>query len=250
MNKQDSRRVGLFDEIRGFAIICMVVYHAMFDLKNLYGFDVPIFFEDWFDIIRDIFAGMFIFISGAVCNYSRSNIKRGVQCFFLGMLMTFVTAFAAPDFPILFGILHFLGICMIIYGLAEDFFSGIPPFIGIILFGLLFAATFQLPSGFLGINGVFSWAVPGTVYDAGLLFPLGFSEPGFVSGDYFPLLPWSFLFFAGSSFGVIAAGNQLPQSFYRTRVRFFAATGRYTIWVYLLHQPLIMLLFTLLFGKS
>ena len=85
-----SSRVGILDELRGFAIICMVVYHAMYDLKYLFGLDIPIFFDGWFDVIRDIFAGLFIFISGTVCRYSSNNIKRGAQCFFIGMIMTFV----------------------------------------------------------------------------------------------------------------------------------------------------------------
>ena len=80
--KNSGARVGLLDELRGFAIICMVVYHAMFDLKYLFGVNVPIFFDDWFDIVQTIFAGLFIFISGTVCRYSRNNLKRGVQCFF------------------------------------------------------------------------------------------------------------------------------------------------------------------------
>lgn len=81
-----SSRVGILDELRGFAIICMVVYHAMYDLKYLFGLDIPIFFDGWFDVIRDIFAGLFIFISGTVCRYSSNNIKRGAQCFFHGMI--------------------------------------------------------------------------------------------------------------------------------------------------------------------
>ncbi|MCI5579391.1 MAG: DUF1624 domain-containing protein, partial [Oscillospiraceae bacterium] len=59
-----NSRVYLLDEIRGFAIICMVIYHAMFELKYEFGINVPIFFDNWFGIIRDIFAGTFIFISG------------------------------------------------------------------------------------------------------------------------------------------------------------------------------------------
>ena len=103
-----SSRVGILDELRGFAIICMVVYHAMYDLKYLFGLDIPIFFDGWFDVIRDIFAGLFIFISGTVCRYSSNNIKRGAQCFFIGMIMTFVMPFFTSG-TVMFGILHFLG---------------------------------------------------------------------------------------------------------------------------------------------
>ena len=52
--KSKSKRVGLLDELRGFAILCMVVYHAMYDLKYIFGVDVPIFFDGWFNVIRDI----------------------------------------------------------------------------------------------------------------------------------------------------------------------------------------------------
>ena len=65
--QKKGSRVGILDELRGFAIICMVVYHAMYDLKYIFGLDVPVFFDGWFDVIRDIFAGLFLFISGTVC---------------------------------------------------------------------------------------------------------------------------------------------------------------------------------------
>ena len=125
-------RVGLLDEVRGFAIICMVVYHAMYDLRFVFGLDVPIFFEDWFDVIRDVFAGMFIFISGTVCRYSRNNLKRGAQCFFIGMVMTFVMPFFTGG-TIYFGILHFLGVSMMLFGLGEKLFDILPAWVGIIV---------------------------------------------------------------------------------------------------------------------
>ena len=82
------RRAGFMDEVRGFCIICMVVYHVLFDLNYTYGIHIPIMFDSWFDIIRDIFAGAFMFISGMSSRYSRNNAKRGIQCFFIGMVIT------------------------------------------------------------------------------------------------------------------------------------------------------------------
>ena len=70
--KKPQGRVGLLDEVRGFAIICMVVYHAMYDLRFVFGLDVPIFFEDWFDVIRDVFAGMFADTRGIISKGERS----------------------------------------------------------------------------------------------------------------------------------------------------------------------------------
>ncbi|MCL2698062.1 MAG: DUF1624 domain-containing protein [Oscillospiraceae bacterium] len=247
---RDTKRVGLLDEIRGFAIICMIVYHFLFSLQNFYGVDVPVFFDSWFGVIRSIFAGAFIFISGCVCRFSRNNLKRGAQCFFLGMLVTFVIALVQPSLQIHFGILHLLGICMIIYALTEVFFDFVPPLAGIIIFGFLFFALYNIPygnPGFIGFGGLFAIPVPEILYDAEVLFPLGFKGPYSNYGDYFPLLPWFCIFATGCFFGVYARENALPRWFYKTRVKFFAVTGRYTIWIYLLHQPIIIAVLNIIF---
>lgn len=245
-DKANSSRVGLLDEIRGFAIICMVVYHAMYDLKYIFGVDVPVFFESWFNIIRDIFAGSFIFISGTVCRYSSNNMKRGIQCFFIGMIMTFVLPFFTNG-TIMFGILHFLGISMMIYGLGEKVFDLLPAVVGIIVAILLFIATIDVRYGYIGLEGVFAVALPQRLYDVGVLFPLGMHDSYFWSSDYFPLLPWFFLFIAGSYFGVFAKDGVLPKFFYPTHCKWLATVGKYTIWIYVLHQPIIYLVFSLIF---
>ena len=245
-----NSRVGFLDEVRGFAIICMVVYHLMFDLKFMFGVDVPIFFESWFDVIRDIFAGLFICISGIVCNYSRSNLKRGVECFFIGMIFTFVTSYVTPGSPDVFGILHCLGICMMIYGLFESFFQKIHPVIGIALCLFLFVLTFNFKTGYSGIGSLFKFKMPEFFYSTGVLFPLGFTGKSFVSLDYFPLFPWLFLFLGGSFYGVYVKENRAPKFFYKTHVNFLAAAGRYSLWVYVLHQPIIYPLLCVIFGKS
>ena len=242
----NSARVGLLDELRGFAIICMVVYHALYDLKFLFGVDVPIVFDGWFDIIRDIFAGLFIFISGTVCRYSHNNLKRGVQCFFIGMAMTFIMPFFSSG-TILFGILHFLGICMMIYGLCEKGFDVLPALVGIILCVLLFIATFGVRYGYLGIGGVFYLNLPQELYNVGVLFPLGMHNAYFASADYFPLLPWMFVFIGGSYLGIWAKNGSLPKFFYPTHIKWLATVGRYTIWIYVLHQPILYLIFSLIF---
>lgn len=245
----ERKRIGFFDEVRGFAIICMVVYHVLFDLKYFHGVNVPIFFDGWFDIIRDIFAGTFIFISGCVCRFSRNNLKRGVQCFFLGMLVTFVSAFVSPEAPIYFGILHMLGISMMLFGLLEKFLDAVPIFPAMTVFLILFALCFNIPRGYIGFD-MFSIELPREIYNAKLLFPLGFQEKAFYSVDYFPLLPWFFLFIAGSCFGVYVQKGSAPRFFYKTHVGFLAAAGRHTIWIYLLHQPIAYVVLNLIFKGS
>ncbi len=241
-----SSRVGLLDELRGFAIVCMVVYHALYDLKYMFGVDVPIFFDSWFGIIRDIFAGMFIFISGTACRYSSNNMKRGIQCFFIGMVMTFVLPFFTGG-TILFGILHFMGISMMIYGLSEKALDKLPALVGLILCVLLYIFTMNVQSGYLGIGSLLQIGLPQKAYDVGVLFPLGLHSKGFYSSDYFPLLPWLFVFVAGSYFGVYCKAGILPKFFYNTHIKWLATVGRYTIWIYVLHQPILYLIFNLIF---
>lgn len=255
--KTGSARVGILDEIRGFAIICMVVYHAMYDLKYLFGVDVPIFFDGWFDIIRDIFAGTFIFISGTVCRYSSNNIKRGAQCFFIGMIMTFVMPFFSNG-TIMFGILHFLGVSMMLFGLGQKLFDLLPSVVGLSVSIILFILTMNVGlslseyggtvvTGYIGIPHLFQLHFPIEAYKVGVLFPLGLHDLSFSSSDYFPLLPWFFLFIAGSYFGIFAKNGSLPKFCYPTHIKWLATVGRYTIWIYVLHQPIIYFIFTLIF---
>lgn len=256
-DKKTNGRVGLLDELRGFAIICMVVYHALFDLNYFFGVKVPVFFDDWFDIVQTSFAGLFIFISGTVCRYSHNNLKRGVQCFFLGMILTFVTPFFTNG-NIYFGILHFLGIAMMIFGLSEKVLDHIPALVGIIVFGVLFALSCYVvrvyndsgeivSGGFFGLPGLFEWKLPDELYNVGVLFPFGFDPKGFSSYDYFPIFPWLFLFIAGSYFGIWAKNGSLPKFFYPVHIKWLATVGRYTIWIYMLHQPVVYLIFSLIF---
>lgn len=253
-----GQRVILLDEIRGFAIICMVVYHTMFQLKYSFDVDVPIFFESWFDVIRDVFAGTFIFISGVMCRYSRNNLKRGAQCFFLGMIITFVVPFFGSH--ISFGILHFLGISMMLYGLVGEALERLPSMAGLIIAALLFVLTLHISrqyfeyngsiyyeDGFFGIKGLFEWKIPDAAYNNNELAPLGFFNSGYVTDDYFSLLPWLFVFLAGSYFGGWAKEGLLPKFFYNSHIRWLANVGRYTIWIYMLHIPVIYLICMLIF---
>ena len=67
-------RVVLFDEVRGLCLILMVFYHGMLDLVTS-GVDLTWFFSSVMQrFLQPAVAGTFIFISGAVSRYSRSNL--------------------------------------------------------------------------------------------------------------------------------------------------------------------------------
>lgn len=119
MKKDSPDRVHLIDELRGLAIFLMVVYHTFFDLVILFGVDIPAFYSSFVQALVFFFAGLFIFISGASCQFSRNNLKRGAICFGFGLVMTIGTAVFAPGELILFGILHLLGLCMMLFPLLS-----------------------------------------------------------------------------------------------------------------------------------
>lgn len=243
-----SRRVGLIDELRGILILGVVIYHLLYDLTAIYGVRIPIFGASWVGLIRDIGAGSFIFISGAMSMFSRSNFKRGALCLLCGFGLTLVTWLVMPEQLILFGILHLLGVCMLLFAVFGRLVERIPWGIGLLLALALFALTKDVTAGRIGLQGLFSWPLPEVLYSTKYLFFLGLPGPGLpASADYYPLLPWVFLFFAGSHFGKPLREGSFPDGMYQTRFRSFAFLGKHTIWIYLLHQPVLIGVLELVF---
>ena len=241
-----GKRIGILDEIRGIDYIAMILYHLYYDIVFVYGHDMP----DWLDVgmrwLQPVIAGVFIFIAGISCNFSSNNFKRGSLYFFIGMLLTFVTSVAMPSELILFGVLHFLGIACLIYGFVGQFTESIPWVIGVVIFGLLYVAALNIPQGYIGFEGLFKAELPDFLYGHYHLFPLGFPSYDFVSADYFPLIPNLFLFFAGASFGQYFASG-VSKGMSMTRFSGLAFLGRHGLWIYLLHQPVIIAILELIF---
>ena len=241
LKKDLSHRIGLIDEIRGFAILCMVVYHAVYDAVFLFSVSIPAFQSPLMNLIRDIFAFGFIFISGASSRFSHSNLKRGAICFGIGIGMTIFTILFMKDQLIAFGILHCLGICMMAYPLFAKLLDKIPAPIGAALLAFLFILTCQISSGHLGIEGLLSFDLPDAPYQLGWLFPFGFPSDTFYSADYYPLLPWLFAFLLGSYFGRWLKNGNPPDWIRKTHLQPLAFIGRHTLWIYVLHQPVVYL---------
>lgn len=241
--KSINSRIGMVDEARGLSILLMLLYHAGFDLVFLYGISIPFFTAPQMDLLRDFFAGVFIFISGAACRLSHNNLKRGVLCFLCGMGLTVFTWVFVPQELILFGILHMLGLSMILFHLLQSLLDKLKfPIIGIAVCALLYWFTMNIGMGRLG-----PFLLPESVSQITWLFPIGIIAPGFFSSDYFPLFPWIFVFFSGSYFGVYLIEHRLPEFVYKTHLKFLAFVGRHTLWIYLFHQPVLYACFTLFF---
>ena len=125
------------------------------------------------------------------------------------MLVTAVTLLVLPSERILFGILHFLGAAMMLLGLCEPLLGKIPAPVGLLLSALLYLATDSIGQGWIGL-GPLRLELPRALYDAGFLFPLGLHPRIFASADYYPLLPWLFLFLAGYWLGEAFYHRRMP----------------------------------------
>lgn len=248
-----GKRVGLLDETRGAAVISMVIFHLYFDLVYFYGVKLGTLIDTIFDWWQPFIAGTFIFVSGVAANYSGNNFKRGALCFFIGMCFTFATAIITPNAPIYFGVLHLLGISMMIYGFIGKFTSRIPWVIGLILFALLYFLTLNIPDGYMGFTWLFTIDMPDFLYSAELFFPLGFPSPSFASLDYVPLLPNLMLFMSGASLGVYFKSGGASKGIYMVRFSGLAFLGRHALLIYILHQPVLIVILELVFkclGKN
>ena len=98
----------------------------------------------------------------------------------------------------------------------------------------------QLPQGWLGFEGTHLAALPAAWYKPNL-FWLGLPDlTVFSSSDYFPLLPWVFLYWVGYFFARwfrarCTAQPGLPPK----ALRPLCAVGSRTLLIYMLHQPVI-----------
>jgi len=243
----EKTRIHFIDEVRGFAILCMVVYHTFYDLVNIFNMRIEVFYSPIVEALVTVFVGIFVFISGTSCVFSKNNLKRGAKCLGLGLVFTLFTYFFMNDQLIVFGILHMLGVSMMIYALILPLLKKFNPITIIIVCTILFIITYNVEYGHIGIGQLIKIQLPHAIYDIGILFPFGFVSPNFMSADYFALFPWLFCFIAGSGFGTLVKQNKMPKFIYKSHFKPLAFVGRHTLIIYLLHQPIVYSVLYLLF---
>lgn len=242
-------RIALLDETRGLCVLLMVFYHLFYTAGEFFDFGAFSKLLELFSPLEPIFAGLFIVICGISSCFSHSNVLRGLKLAGVALLITVVTAFIMPwmgfdGTQIWFGVLHMLSLCILLYAPLAKPLSKIPPQIGILVSLILYVFTRFIDEGIFGIPYVDAMNIhlPQELYDCGWLFPLGFHNGQFFSADYFPLLPWSFLFLAGTFAGGWLSRASLPEAVCRVHIRPLAFMGRHALIIYVLHQPIIFAL--------
>ena len=131
----------------------------------------------------------------------------------------------------------------------EKWAKKVPAFAGLGISFLLFILLRNCASGSLGFESFVICRLPAELYRNYLTAYLGFPQPGFFSTDYFPLIPWFFLFVAGYFLHrVLARRNLNEKLFAKGQVPVLNWIGRHSLIVYLLHQPILYGLGMLIFG--
>lgn len=218
--------------------MCMVFYHAMFTMGYMFELKTAQDMFWFFSFISPAFAFAFIMMCGMSSTLSRSNRKRSIPILLAALAVTAVSFFMTPDAPIVFGILHLLGVCVLGFSFLEKPLAKIPPVAGLIICLLVFFLTYNVQYGFLGFEGIFKLHLPENLYSSNTFSFVGFIKDGTYYSDYFPLLPWGFAFMAGVFTGRIAKGKY-PAFMYKSRIPFFTMLGTNAFVIYVIHQPII-----------
>ena len=224
-----KNRIWELDAFRGFCILGVIIVHFIYDLTGLYGilhWDAPALFR----FIQNWGGVLFLLLSGVCATLGSRSVRRGLIVFACGMICTAVTAgmyflgMAGSGVIIYFGVLHCLGICMLLWPLFRKLPNWALAGVGAIL----------------AVTGLLLTNVP---VSHNWLMPLGLTGPHFASADYFPLLPHLGFFLLGAFLGKTLYRKQqslLPKVDPEILpLRFLRLCGRHSLWIYLLHQPIL-----------
>lgn len=233
-----KNRIWAVDALRGLALLNMLVYHAMYDWVYIFGHQ-----SGWYDIFstpchvwQQYICWSFLLLSGYSFGLAKNPWKNGLVTAGCAVVLSAVTILFMPTEAIWFGVLHLNACAVLLTCLARPALERLPAAPALAGCAALFALTNQLPWGYLGFERWHLAAVPAALYQANL-FWLGLPDlTRFASADYFPLLPWVFLFWCG----VFAARLWRPApSAPPKALASLCAIGRHTLPLYMLHQPVI-----------
>lgn len=233
-------RLHLYDVLRGFSVVSMVAFHLCYDLKFINGVSLPFFASPFLDLWRNSISWAFVLIAGCMYQHSRDNFRRTGRYLALALAIYVVTAAVRVDTPISFGIIYCMGACTLSARLLELVHlrpSG-PGTACLMLFA--FVCLLDLKSGSVGLAGM-RLELPETLFSTPYLSWLGLPGPLFTSGDYYPLLPYLFLYLAGTATSATLVRNGHPAVLARLRVRPLEFLGRHALEAYVIHQPVLLL---------
>ncbi len=242
----ENKRYHLLDNIRGLTLLSMICYHGAWDLVYLFGLNLS-----WYDkmpgyIWQQSICWIFIFLSGFCLQLGHHPFKRGIIVSAAGLLVTAVTVLFMPEERVIFGVLTLIGAAMIITAVLRSVLEKIPSSVGMIIAILLFFLFRNVNEWTFGFEAFSFGQIPEALRHSWILTFLGSPMYGFYSTDYFSIIPWLFLFLSGYYFYDIMDRKQWLKQLTRGEHSPLAWLGRHSLEIYLIHQPVLYGLFSLI----
>ena len=237
-----SHRLPIVDAARGAAIVAMVAYHFSWDLEFLGFASLGLLEKPFWLAARTAILGSFLLLTGvSLALAAERGFDRRRYLRRLGLLAAAAAAVSAvsyaqfPDSPIFFGVLHHIAVASVL--------------------GLGFL---RLPVWTTAALGVVVYALPEFVsvplFDEPALRWIGLMTFQPDSNDYVPLFPWFGIVLWGIALGRLWRGRGAGAAWRPadTASRALAWAGRWSLPIYLVHQPVLfgaLTLFALLAGS-
>lgn len=258
-------RLEKIDEIRGITLISMILYHFIWDLKNVSGIKM-----EWYEALPGLIWQQsicitFIFVSGFCFNLGKHHIKRSIIVFLSGALITAVTLIFTPQDRVIFGVLTFIGSAGFIMILIEKVHIKLERTLNkytlnltMMLGSLLMFIVFYRINYRILILFYKTIELPIYMFKGYFATYIGFCDPKFFSADYFSIIPWIFLYMAGYYLYRVLEGRDKLKIFYKNKKEevqidnnklnstpsdnkssWLSFVGRHTLIIYLAHQPVL-----------
>lgn len=257
------QRAWELDALRGFAIILVVWDHTMYDLAAMFNFGVlsrfAIFYENsWLRyIFWPVFVFIFFFVSGICTVWSRNNFTRGLKLAAVAVGLSLVTWLADYFMNlgcfILFGVLHCLALCILLYAVISWIIRLINKntsvqslsVVYLTIAGILFVVNAMFNVS-LYDDRIFSHSMHSDSFLTAIVFYT--QEMWRRTADYFPLLPFFAFFMLGAGLSQLLYADKksvFPKADGKWN-RVFTWCGRYSLLVYLASQVVVVGLLTLI----
>ena len=227
-----KRRFDLLDAWRSLAILLMLVYHFLYDLYIVGVLTGAQLFCGPLNIMQKFICCSFILLAGASARFSRSNLRHSLFVLAAGVVVEIGAAVGGQ--VIRFGILMFMGTAMLLYHFLDGYLRKLPPLLLAMGSGILFFLT--------------DWWLAQVSVSVGWLYPLGLTGPNFFSADYFPLMPWFFLFLIGTVLGGYCLERHDRRLLTVQLPALLTWPGRHSLIIYVLHQPVLYGISYLIWG--
>lgn len=227
-----KQRIWELDFLRGFAIVMVFLDHAFYDFSKLFSSwqGSGVAFLEWLNELGTLYIGsevrllwrpaflfLFFCVSGLCTAFSRNNFLRGIKVLTVAMLITVFTYFAEEligvNAFILFGVLHCIGVIILIYSAVEFIVRGVvrlsykiakKEYNENISDYVLSAVCLALFIVFAIVNSIYNpplnevYEFYATVPDDTPITGMFFYTKKWRSGDYFPVFPYIAYFFFGA----------------------------------------------------